>query len=242
MAAQKASPFSLKGHQWSLTWNRVSYNEKFDKPYESQSERVQEALEALACVGVIGGAQMKRLFHLSSENIKNMIGAKLITPHEVRQDGQAIPIYTVGIRGANQVMPVYRPNYWENLKITDVLKDLCFFKLCSFFDDFMVFPAPEPFTASLSLKPGQKRNEDVETPFYVYVTRDGVEDLMMALKWQPFRGRILIVAETLAQAKPLESFMTVKDLKVRLVTDEGMSLDPMIFYHFDKENGKWGLD
>lgn len=75
------SPFSYNQHSWNLDWKRIASNEKYDRPYETQSEKEQRALEAIASVGVIGGLQLRRIFNLDKQRIKRMEARHMIVRH-----------------------------------------------------------------------------------------------------------------------------------------------------------------
>lgn len=220
------SPFSYSQYEWKITWKRVPSNERYDRPFETQSVKEQKALEAIASVGVIGGAQLRQLFNLDKIRVKRMVVRKQLVRHELKRGNQSIPIYTIGKSGANKIMPVYIENYWAEFNAEEVLKRLAFFQLCYWFENAKIMPSPSPFTASLRMN----NNE-----FNVYVTRGKVEDLMMFLKWQPFTGRIIIIAETLNQLKPLEIF--IKGLKIRVIIDKELTEQTFKFYFLQESDG-----
>lgn len=231
-ATSFVSPFSYTNHTWSLIWKRMPSNEKYDKPFETDSVKEQKALEAIASVGVIGGVQLRTLFNLDKKRVNRMVARKMLICHEIKQSEKSIPIYTIGKTGANKVMPKYIDNYWIEMNAEDVLKRLVFFQLCfSFKDNLKIKPSPSPFVGTLQLN-----NND----FYIYVSRGSVEDLMMYLKWKSFSDRIIIVTENMNHLKPIEVFIQSKNLKVRAVTDEGLKQDKPTFFHL-KENKEKGI-
>ncbi|WP_155982714.1 hypothetical protein [Paucisalibacillus sp. EB02] len=223
------SPFSYNQHSWNLNWKRIASNEKYDRPYETQSEKEQRALEAIASVGVIGGLQLRRLFNLDKQRIKRMEARHLIVRHEIKTKDKIIPIYTIGKSGANKIMPKFIGNYWVEYDTEDVLNRMAFFQLCTLFDGVKINPSPSPFIASLKINGND---------FYVYATRRNMNDLMMFLKWKPFSERIIIVTEELNYLRPLKPFINSDKMKVRAITDEAIKEGTPMFYRIyeDKEN------
>ena len=217
------SPFSYSQHEWKLTWKRIPSNARYDRPVETQSQKEQKALEAIASVGVIGGAQLKRIFNIDKQRLKRMVGRKLIVQHELMRGNTLIPIYTIGKHGANKIMPQYEENYWVKFNAEEVLKRLAFFQLYDLFDKVSILPSPEPFVGTMSMNGND---------FYVYVTRGNTEDLMMLFKWKSFSGRIIIITETLNYLKPVEAFLP--GLKVRVITDQELKSKCLKFYHLQE--------
>lgn len=220
------SPFSYSQHEWKLTWKRVPSNEKYDRPFETQSVKEQKALEAIASVGVIGGAQLRNVFNLDKTRVKRMVARKQLVQHDLKRGDQSIPIYTIGKLGANKIMPKYIENYWVEYNTEEVLKRLAFFQLCYLLENVIIKPSSSPFIATLRIK---------NNYFYVYVTRGKVDDLLMFLKWNPFSERIIIIAETLNQLKTLEIFIT--GLKVRVIIDIELKEGKSKFYHLYEKEG-----
>ncbi|GAE93089.1 hypothetical protein JCM21714_2126 [Gracilibacillus boraciitolerans JCM 21714] len=230
------SPFSFIDHKWEIMWIQIPSATKYDKPNENRSEKENAALEAISCVGVIGGLQLQYLFGLSREHIKRMCEKHLLVRHtlyKTTQDGksQEIPIYTVGRFGANNMMPEYKDNYWIELDTKKVLKALLFFQFCQLFKDIEIAPAPEPFTASIYL------NDQL---YYIYVERDGLKDLTLYLKWKKnFKERIFVVTENIQYLKELEMFIEEQSLKLRAVVDEHLKKREFILWHFNDKTREW---
>lgn len=228
------SSFSLE-HTWDINWKIVPSNTKYDRPFETKSIKEQKALEAIASVGVIGSAQLRRLFKLDKKRIKIMVGRKMIVRHELYRNQRLIPVYTIGKAGANRVMPTYIENYWLEWTPEEVLKRLLFFQLCYLFENIKIMPAPSPFIGTIEMK---------KNPFFVYVTRGKVDDLSMFLKWQPMTERMIIITENLNHLKPIEMYIPTKNLKVRAITDELLMSDNPYFYCFkkDEEEYRWVVE
>ena len=133
------SPYSLS-HDWSIYWTRIPSNIKRSSYVNGESPKERKALEALAAVGLIGGAQLSRLFSLDKKRLKRMVIEKKIVRHEIHRNKQVIPIYTLGINGAvvAGLNDSYESNYWVEYKTEDVLKRLLFFQLYQHFPESKV--------------------------------------------------------------------------------------------------------
>ncbi|MCI2257206.1 hypothetical protein L2D08_23115 [Domibacillus sp. PGB-M46] len=173
-----------------------------------ESAKEKRALEALACIGVIGGLQLSRLFSLDKKRKKKMTAEKKLVRHNMKKNNRVIPVYTLGVNGAAVAgVPGYQNNYWLKYKVEEVLKRLLFFQLYEYFPDSRIFPASEPFVGSVFVQ---------NNPIYIYVLKGDIQDLMMYLKWKAFDGRIIIITESLSYLHLLELW---EDLKVRAVLE-----------------------
>ncbi|NRG44040.1 hypothetical protein HRF87_04595 [Bacillus sp. CRN 9] len=218
------SPFSYSQHNWAIIWKRIASNEKYDRPFETESAKEKRALEAIASVGIIGGVQLQKFFDIDKARLKRMMGRKMIVRHEIKKNDQSIPIFTIGKAGANKIMPKYIENYWIELNTEAVLKRLIFFQLCTLFDDYEIAPAPSPFVGTIKIK---------DKDFYAYVTRGNVEDLMMLLKWEDFNERMFIITDNFNYLKPLNAFMQTKKYKIRAISDFHILNNEPTFYKFN---------
>ncbi|QUW23390.1 hypothetical protein JSQ81_07660 [Sporosarcina sp. Marseille-Q4063] len=224
------SPFSLS-HEWSLYWTRIPSNIKRSNFVNGESPKERKALEALAAVGVIGGAQISRLFSLDKKRLKRMVAEKKIVRHEIHRNKQVIPIYTLGINGAviAGLNDCYESNYWVEYKIEDVLKRLLFFQLFKHFPKAKFLPTQEPFSGVIQFQ---------GKPIYVYVVRGDVNDLLMYLKWngKNFNERLIIIAESIKHLQPLK--VSAATLKLRVALDEdlrdGVKDLQNLFYFLDE--------
>lgn len=206
------SPFSLS-HDWDLRWKIVPSHMKAHKHVNGESPKERKALQALACVGVIGGLQLSRLFFLDKTRLKKMVYQKKIIRHEIKKNNQIIPIYTLGVNGAiiGEVTG-YENNYWLEYRIEDVLKRLLFFKLYEHFPYAKLFPSPNPFVASFI---------DKGKHYYVYVVRGAVDDLARFLKWNTFKDRLLIIVENENHLNLLAPFL--EEIEVRIAFDKTLN-------------------
>jgi len=205
------SPYSLS-HEWNLHWIRIPSNIKRSDYINGESPKERKALEALAAVGIIEGAQLFRLFSMDKKRLKRMVMEKKIVRHELIRNKQSIPIFTLGINGAviGGMEDSYDSNYWIEYIIEDVLKRLLFFQLYKHFAGSEILPAPEPFSGAMKLE---------RKPIYVYVVRGDVNDLLMYLKWKGknFNERIIIITESIQHLEPLK--IIAETLKLRVVID-----------------------
>lgn len=211
------SPFSLS-HEWSLHWTRIPSNIKRSDFVNGESLKERKALEALAAVGVIGGAQLFRLFSLDKKRLKRMAAEKKIIRHEIKMNKRVIPIFTLGINGAviAGLNDSYESNYWVKYNTGDVLKRLLFFQLFQHFPESKVLPTQEPFSGSIQFQ-GKS--------IYVYVVRGDVNDLLMYLKWngKHFNERLIIITESIRHLQLLK--VTAETLKLRVAVDVDLQDD-----------------
>ncbi|PIC68941.1 hypothetical protein CSV77_16400 [Sporosarcina sp. P16b] len=228
------SPFSLS-HEWSLHWTRIPSNIKRSDFVNGESLKERKALEALAAVGVIGGAQLFRLFSLDKKRLKQMAAEKKIVRHEIHREKKIVPIYSLGINGAviAGLNDCYESNYWIKYKIEDVLKRLLFFQLFQHFPESKVLPTQEPFSGAIQFH---------GKPIYVYVVRGDVNDLLMYLKWggKHFNERLIIITESIRHLQLIK--VNAKKLKVRVAIDvdlrESIGDLRKLFYFLD-ESGEF---
>ncbi|QUW20909.1 hypothetical protein JSQ81_13925 [Sporosarcina sp. Marseille-Q4063] len=214
-----------------MHWKRIPSNIKRSDYVNGESPKERKALEALAAVGVIGGAQITRLFSLDKKRLKRMAAEKKIVRHEIHRNQQVVPIYTIGINGAviAELNDCYESNYWVEYKTEDVLKRLLFFQLFQHFPESKILPTQEPFSGAIQIK---------GKPIYVYVVRGDVNDLLMYLKWKGkhFNERLIIVTESLRHLQLITE--APKTLRLRVSMDNDLinqygSLDG-IFYFLDE--------
>ncbi|MBO0589408.1 hypothetical protein [Sporosarcina sp. E16_8] len=208
------SAFSLS-HEWNLHWTRIPSNIKVSDYINGESPKERKALEALAAVGIIEGAQLFRLFSLDKKRLIRMVLEKKIVRHELKRNKQIIPIFTLGINGAVIVglKDCYDSNYWVEYKIEGVLKRLLFFQLFQHFPGSQILPTQDPFSGAIEFK---------GKPIYVYVVRGDVSDLLNYLKWrvQHFNERLIIVAESLQHLQSI--IVNIVKIKVRVIIDMDM--------------------
>jgi len=223
------SPYSLS-HEWNLHWTRIPSNVRASDYINGESPKERKALEALAAVGTIEGAQLFRLFSLDKKRLKRMVLEKKIVRHELIRNKQVIPIFTLGINGAviGGLKDSYDSNYWVEYKIEDVLKRLLFFRLFQHFPESQILPTQEPFLGAIQF---------MDNPIYVYVVRGNMSDLLMFLKWrgEQHNERFIIITESFHHLRPL--VMINKKLKLRIALDFDLQNETVsiqdIFYLFN---------
>ncbi|TMN20930.1 hypothetical protein [Lentibacillus cibarius] len=205
-------PFSIE-QPWTLHWQRLPSNLKTIHYVNDRSPKECAALDALAKVGVIGGKQLSRLFRLQKKRLKQMAREQKIVRHEMRVNKQIMPVYTLGQTGAFITNVSYEANYWVVYQTKGVLKRLMFFELYQFFPGAVITPAPQPFIAAIEWK---------GKPFYVYVCRGDIKDLLLHLKWKgsSFNERMIAITESMKHIEPLK--MYAKDMKLRITTDKDL--------------------
>ena len=205
------SPYSLS-HDWSLHWTRIPSNIKRSSYVNGESPKERKAIEALAAVGLIGGAQLSRLFSLDKKRLKRMVIEKKIVRHEIHRNKQVIPIFTLGINGAvvAGLNECYESNYWVEYKTEDVLKCLLFFQLFQHFPEATPLPIQATFIGAIQFQ---------SKTFFVYVVRGEITDLLMYFKWseKDFNERFIIITESLGHLQSLKAL--AQNRKVRIVID-----------------------
>jgi len=224
------SPYSLS-HEWNLYWTRIPSNIKRSDYINGESPKERKALEALAAVGIIEGAQLFQLFSLEKRRLKRMVMEKKIVRHELMKNKQVISIFTLGINGAviGGLKDSYESNYWVEYKIEDVLKRLLFFQLFQHFAGSKVLPTQEPFNGTIQFQ---------GKPIYVYVVRGDLRDLLMYLKWSGkyFNERIILITESIRHLQPI--VLISKKLKLRVAVDVDLSgntkVHQKLFYFMDE--------
>ncbi len=163
-----------------------------------------------------------------------MVAEKKIVRHEIHRNKQVVPIYTIGINGAviAGLNDSNESNYWVEFKTEDVLKRLLFFQLYQHFPESKVIPTQEPFSGLIQFQ---------GKPFYVYVVRGDVNDLLMYLKCngKHFNERLIIITESIRHVQPLK--VTAESLKVRVALDVDLRDDiedlQNLFYFLDESGG-----
>lgn len=224
LETQTISPFSLEGHTWDLKWTIVPSNAKY-RIYENlKSEKEIEILRSVSSIGLIGTSQLKRIYfptqnkRVVQEKIVNMVKARKLIRHEIIRDGdknRAIYAYTLGPAAAPAIGIQYDENYWLRYKTEDVLKRIVFFQFLIGFSQThpsTVLPAPEPYTGIV---------HSGEHIYLVYVMRGNATELLFALKHNPPKERLFIIAERENEMNLISPFIT-KGMKVRLITDSDL--------------------
>ncbi|WP_374723582.1 hypothetical protein [Calidifontibacillus erzurumensis] len=227
------SPFSAY-HRWQIRWNVISSNENFDpKAIKTNSERVHEAIKAIAEIGVIGGVQLTRIFLNNNKNLlKKMVNTKMIKRHMIKKNLQEIPVYTLGITGIE--MTQSKRNQWLNYGELDVVRRLVFFQLYERMNNLakgkIKIKRPDEFnSACIGIF------ETKEVSYHVIVLRENVNEAQKYILDRPDH-RFLIVCEDLIYLEPLNKLLSKRN--VRVTTDNELKKSPKnLFYMWF--NNKW---
>ncbi|MEN1969672.1 hypothetical protein WMZ97_16540 [Lentibacillus sp. N15] len=203
------SPFSLQ-HSWSVHWSRTPSNFKEQPILGKVASNEQEALLAVASVGLITARQLFHLFSLNKDKVKRMVKRNRLVKHELVMNGdRRIAVYSLGINGAKIVgFSGYENNYWVKFSVNDILKRLLFLNFYERFHPNNLLPAADPFIGSIMIN---------NKAMYVYVVRGGLNDLMMYLKWNSLNKRLILITESLSLLEQLKPFL--HDIKVRAILD-----------------------
>ena len=221
------NPFSLE-HDWKLNWTRVPEHIKADKYVNGESPKERRALEALACIGVIGGLQLSRLFSLDKKRKKKMVAEKKLVRHDIQKNQQIIPVYTLGINGAKAAsIPGYENNYWLKYEMGDMLGKLLFFQLYEWFPGSRISPAVNPFEGVIFYK---------NKPLYIYSVKGNIQDLLVFLKWKEFSQRMIVITESL---KHLEELLHYGDIRIRAVLQQEARFSRERLDFYVKSGSEW---
>ncbi|WP_050179621.1 hypothetical protein [Domibacillus robiginosus] len=221
------SSFSIE-HTWKLNWTKVPEYIKPFKYVNNESPKEKRALEALACIGVIGGLQLSRLFFLDKKRKKKMVLEKKLVRHDIQKNNQVIPIYTLGINGAKAIdMPGYENNYWLKINIEDMLGKLLFFQLYEWFPGSRISPAVNPFEGVIFYK---------NKPIYIYSAKEDIQDLLVFLKWKEFSERMIVITESL---KHLEGLLHYDDIRIRAILQQDVHSARERLGFYIKSGSEW---
>lgn len=225
------SPFSLE-HDWAIHWRRIPSNFQ-EAPILGQiAENEEEAIYAVASVGLITANQLFNLYSLTRKKVTRMVKRHRLVEHKlVMNDKHTISVYSLGINGAKIAgVSGYESNYWVKYTIEDVLKRLLFFSFYERFYPNKLSPAIDPFMGAITIN---------QKPMYVYVVRGDLNDIMMFLKWNPLHERLIIITESLSFLGELKPYL--HNIKLRVILDNSVvdKKQPMnkSFYLF--ENGEF---
>src|SRR5690625_1130525 len=106
------SPFSLD-HDWVIHWDRLPSNFRESPILGQIAKSEEEALKAVASVGVVSSSQIFNLFKLNKSRLSRMVKRNRIVQHEIVLNNKyRISLYTLGINGAKIVgITGYEVNY-----------------------------------------------------------------------------------------------------------------------------------
>lgn len=219
------SSFSLSLN-WKLEWEKHPRHGK-QKLY-GNSQKEKNLLEALASIGIIGGAQLSRIFNVDKPAKRKMAHEGKIIPHIIYKEKQPVPIFTLGPTGAAMIsLESYINQYWMEYNVPEVLKRLLYFELYRKFPKAKILPALPPFVGTIRFH---------DHLYYVYVVRGDINDLLMHLKWKASAERMFVVTESLNHLQPLHIY--AEDLRVRVTTDDDLKGNfNNLFYHW--ASGRW---
>ncbi|WP_139490063.1 hypothetical protein [Brevibacillus dissolubilis] len=220
---RRLSPFSLQ-HGWTVQWTyRVPNIVK-----AHMTLREEQVAKSLAKIGIIGGAQLSRLFFNKNKlQMKKMIHKGYVIPHVLRDQHKEIPIYTL----SPVVLNSYGGVVWKRFTVEDVLQRMLFFQLYGKFTEkelVMIERAEsEPYVGIIRRK---------NMRFYIGVVRGNMEEWERALRWEYESKRILLIAETLEELAPVQEM--IKHRMVRVTTDHDLKMhfNEMFYQWMD---GKW---
>ncbi len=230
------SPFSLEQHSWEPNWTIVRSNAKYPNYRQIESERENNILQAVAAIGLIGRAQLSRIFFPDNnkryvqQKLKNMVRTYKLIRHEINKNNNSIPVYTLGPASSEALGIEYDVNYWLKYETKDVLKRLVFFQFYSNLKNQLpvkLYPAPIPYSGTIEMN---------NKMYFVYVARGNINDILNAFKWNEPKERVIIITESLIHIQPLNAF--VSEIKTRVVLDRDLK-EPFEKMFYKWEEGEW---
>lgn len=235
-----SSPFTLQ-QNWEVSWTYIS--KQTDKNGMVTCTKVEKKiLHLINIIGVIDEVVLSRLFSITNKKkfkklLKRMSVEHKIVRHDLTNEKQTNKVCTLGIVGAMIVEnEYYKPNYWDEYSISDVIKRILFFRLYSSFSEIdehtQINFTPSPFIGAININ---------DRPLNVYVLRGSSNDILNYFKWKKnyMNERIIIITESLRHVTPLFPF--IKNSKVRITTDKDLLSNKSIqdiFYFFDDDSGE----
>lgn|GEM_PF-1865201 len=237
MSKHKASPFSTT-RNWVVEWAPIQPPPSKSSFFREITQAEENAIRAIAEIGVIGGVQLTRLFlGGKKEKLKKMVAGSTIIEHFIYNEERRIPIYTLGELGARLVEKPFRQGQWMEYTTSQILERLAFFQFYGRFSEIeavKVVKGNEPFVGNIKRIGGDQKS------FHVGVVRDNLEKWSRMFKWdhkQYEKESIFLISETIAE---IIDFENVGNFNVRLVLDEDLK-NPFesMFHKWDKASSSW---
>lgn len=223
------SPFSLSNN-YELAWKKVDTRWK-GTSYELANKKVKDIIETMAQIRIITGLQILKTFwptHL--DNGKKILSRLemlgLIIKHGLKNKSKGIAFYTLGPTAYKYIDIKYNANWWLDLTIEVVLRQLTLNQLflrlykinyCS------VKTMTYPLTASIII-------QDKEFP--VVVVRGDMNDILRELRWLEV-NKLILVCENKEQIAEIGPHVQIP---VRYTTDYEIFCLPSLAEAFFKWN------
>jgi len=205
------SPFSIE-HEWTFCPGQFN-SEAENAPIRYAREA--EALKAIGQIGIIGSVQIGRLYGFKRHHIRRMLAENKLVQHTLHKNRNTIPVFSIGPQVAKRLnLPEPNVRLWSTERL---LKSLVFFQFCCALNDkqkaFQIHAAPQPFTGRVQI--------GTEVRNVLVLRRDKPEKIS---------GRVILIAETLEQARPIGNEKTL------LLLDDDLNADYR-FYRW--KSGRW---
>lgn len=231
----KLSPLSVH-HNWTIEWTRnPSFRRRKGDVLYADSKVELELLSTISKIGLIDKQHLLSLFlNFKEKKIKRLVGKKKIVPHALVSKKKRITFYTLGPHGALLLEQEYKPNYWREYSVSDVLGKILFYHIYQKIRDSFkhqqvsIEEVPAPFVGRIILQ---------NQPYTVYVLRDNPYKLDEFLKWNEITDRVMIITESFAYLDTIQSDK-IRQSNVRVTTDyhlKGELRD--MFYKY--QDGEW---
>jgi len=167
------------------------------------------------------------------KRLNKMARMGVLIAHTMTAPGSTLIIYTIGPIGARVLRIPYHANWWQDVEVKDVLKQLIinqfYLRLRRIEKDLIYLPAPPPYDAVISFR----GNELV----VLALRGDGAPEALKFLQVP----RLMIICET---AEEIMSIAPEIKQPVRYTTDEALFRQPLdkAFYYYDHKAGELKQD
>lgn len=220
-------------HRWKIMWEAITSKEQPNLQglhRLSHNKNDQIMIESIEKIGIIGSAQISRLFlNNKKKRLKELYRTKVLKKHTLHKDKAKIEVCTLGITAIEFLKK--QPNYWYLYNEMDILQRIIFFQLYSKFkEDLKGIPiqiesAPYPYVGKLIIN---------NSPILILVVRQNEEIIKEHLEKVTPSQRIICVCEHMIYLQTLNDHL--KKLAVRVTTDRDIKENHIknMFYRWDQ--------
>lgn len=215
------SPFSSL-HEYHVDWQTV--NRHWDGVKKFIDSIYIKPLTFLNLTKIATRLQLAKFLKGDKKKINYLARIGVLVTHRLVNEKNSMTIYTLGPMGCRVLKKQYAPNWWLDLSVTDVLKQLItnqlYFRIMEFTQARM-FKAKPPLTGAVMFN-----NVD----FGVFVVRHG--ETARGIRWVA-PDRMIIICEDVNQIPLIASDVHAP---VRYTTDQNLFKSPLseAFYRWEK--------
>ena len=226
------SPFSYR-QGYRLTWKKIDTRwSGIDRP-DLMQDRVKDIVWILNQLNFITSIQMAKTYWPQNTKEAKKTFSKLerlgiLVRHNLKNKHKDMPFYTLGPAGAKTINIPYKPNWWLDVKLDDVLKQLIinqfFLRIYRSRNKCRFLQAPVPLSGLIVFN---------EMEFPLVVVRADIENIAREIRWTDVE-KSLVICEDHQQLKEI-----AKNIKfpARFTTDYelcSVSLN-QAFYRWEKD-------